>query len=157
MHSIQIVIGKPKNLEIISKQLNSDSGITITEIIPTTFDLAIGPVFLSDGSLLSSIDFSKNELALEEFQFLTKTLLTLIKNSSDSSGIGWVETECHGGSGDQWAALWHSGNLSLEPLKGDGSINKILSELGVPKSTDEDEFTSLGLGQVRQNNDFKKT
>lgn len=66
--------------------------------------------------------------------------------------LGYIETEYFGGIGGQGAVFYEDGKMTIAPTWEDGfsgTINRILSELGVKIIGYEDEFESIGLHRFR--------
>jgi hypothetical protein len=68
--------------------------------------------------------------------------------------VAQIETEYFGGLGGQSATAWRDGRVVFGPAKGEsGPINGALKLLGV-RCTNTDEFDAVGLGRVRQTEDW---
>ncbi|MEV0638964.1 hypothetical protein AB0I77_29270 [Streptomyces sp. NPDC050619] len=73
---------------------------------------------------------------------------------SSTRPVAYVEAEYFGGTGEQQAAVWNSGTLTLGPLHlpegsalpaGGGPISQALRYLGVRRAGAYDEFEAAGL------------
>jgi len=74
---------------------------------------------------------------------------------SQHGPVAYVETEYFGGTGEQAATVWESGNLRMPPTKApSGPINSALRIMGVSPGLMHDEFEAVGLGRNRNNDDW---
>jgi hypothetical protein len=82
---------------------------------------------------------------------------------SHTGAVAYVEAEYFGGTGEQHAAVWHHGNLTLSPphladrhpLPAAGSpISRALRYLGARAGGETDEFAAVGLDQHRRIEDW---
>jgi hypothetical protein len=82
---------------------------------------------------------------------------------SANGPVAYVEAEYFGGTGEQAAQVWDSGEVVLGPLRlgeeesfpATGSpISQALRRLGVAKDNHYDEFDALGLGRHRDTQDW---
>lgn len=64
--------------------------------------------------------------------------------------LAYLETDYFGGIGTQAGLLFEKGNMTVEPVEGEGTINYILERMGVYRERGKDEFDSLGLGNYRK-------
>jgi hypothetical protein len=82
--------------------------------------------------------------------------------ASTAGPVAYLETDYHGGTGVQSAALWIGGTAALKPiaLTSDAAgnrprptwpINAALRGLGIKATAGLDEFESFGLGNYRSN------
>ncbi len=74
-----------------------------------------------------------------------------------SKTVAYIRTDYFGGFGDQSAILYVNGKeiYNGDTELGSGSpINEALKLLGVERSSDNDEFDTIGLGGYRSNDDF---
>lgn len=95
---------------------------------------------------------------------LTTADMTFASRASSRTALAWIETEYHGGTGEQVAAAWIDGGLQMKPnLQREGErrpqslwpINMALRMLGVVvKAPARDEFESFDLDGYRSNDDI---
>ncbi|MFG2454750.1 hypothetical protein ACGFSG_35870 [Streptomyces sp. NPDC048512] len=88
---------------------------------------------------------------------------TLLAQWSAAGPIAYVEAEYFGGVGEQRAAVWADGSLSLGPLDEPSEkrfsrpvspISQALRRLGARRTLGDDEFGSVGLDRHRTNEDW---
>ncbi len=88
---------------------------------------------------------------------------TLLAQWSSAGPVAYVEAEYFGGIGEQRAAVWSDGSLTLGPLdepekkrfsRAVSPISQALRRLGARKSLGEDEFSAVGLDRHRNNEDW---
>ncbi|MFF4444825.1 hypothetical protein [Streptomyces sp. NPDC001502] len=82
----------------------------------------------------------------------------LLAEWSTAGPLAYVEAEYFGGVGEQHAAVWAGGAITLGPLHvqegqptppAGSPISQALRRLGVLTSATEDEFSAAGLGRHR--------
>ncbi|MCX4764991.1 hypothetical protein OG562_29280 [Streptomyces sp. NBC_01275] len=92
------------------------------------------------------------------FRFLPAALVHRLALWSHAGPAAYVEADYFGGVGEQQAAVWHEGRLTLGPLRveeeepfpAEGSpISQALRRLGVVAQAGEDEFSAVRLGRRR--------
>jgi hypothetical protein len=85
-------------------------------------------------------------------------LTDLLRRSSATGPIAYVEADYFGGVGQQASILWERGELVLGPLLDPpgppplleaGPISHVLRRMGVQRSPELDEFATVGLGRHR--------
>lgn len=88
---------------------------------------------------------------------------TLLARWSAAGPIAYVEAEYFGGVGEQRAALWADGALTLGPLdeptkqgpsRAVSPVSQVLRRLGARRSPGEDEFEAVGLDRHRNTEDW---
>lgn len=79
-----------------------------------------------------------------------------LKRLSRDSTVAYIETDYHGGDGEQSAVVARDGDIVYGPRRAPhGPINAALRYLGVRlKGKDLDEFDTLGLRRFRDNGDL---
>ncbi len=99
--------------------------------------------------------------------FFSSAISRLMEDHSANSQLAYVETDYFGGVGTQGGVLFQNGKITFGPASGEGTINRILSALGVQKECNrgnhileilglrknpgKDEFDTLELGRYRNN------
>ncbi|WP_333741173.1 hypothetical protein [Streptomyces sp. IBSBF 2806] len=87
----------------------------------------------------------------------------LLAQWSAAGPVAYVEAEYFGGVGEQRAAVWADGVLTLGPLDAPAKkwfsravtpISQALRRLGARRSLGEDEFEAVGLDRHRNNDDW---
>jgi hypothetical protein len=87
----------------------------------------------------------------------------LLAACSANGPVAYVEAEFFGGTGEQAAQVWDSGEVVLgplhlgenEPIPPTGTpISQALRRLGVTKGNHNDEFDAVGLGRHRDTKDW---
>ena len=119
-HCIQAVIGTHESIRTLTDNWNSAREIVLPQ--------GYGMVFLTS-SLFDDIT------ALRRYSLHTKLV--------------YCETDYSGGMGTQAGVFFENGKISIEPCSGEGTINRLLKELGVRCEAGMDAFDSLNLGQYR--------
>jgi hypothetical protein len=147
-HCVQAFIGTKTSLERIQQQYSA------SQVMELSQGMALLPML---DELYDAIPNEEStDLVDEHFQFLTPKIVELIIRFSKKEAVGYFETEYFGGAGDQGAILGKEGRIVFGPQGGDGSINSILSLMGVDAAGSFDEFTAVGLGRFRDNEDWIK-
>lgn len=91
---------------------------------------------------------------------LTPAAANWLHNISLSGPVAYIEDECHGGICGQASAVWDHGEVVLGPVCTDDepgdvrAVNQALKRLGVVRGPGQDEFLTLGLGNVRHTSDW---
>lgn len=67
--------------------------------------------------------------------------------------VGWMESDYHGGFGDQHAKYWVHGKKENVRSRSN-PVNEVLSNLGVVPSSKSDEWDTVGIGRYREENDI---
>jgi hypothetical protein len=89
----------------------------------------------------------------------------VLSDWSSDGPVGYVEAEYFGGFGNQRAALWVDGEVSVgplaveegEPFPKEGSpISQVLRHLGVKRGNQRDEFDAIGLGRHRHTSQWPR-
>lgn len=164
-HFIQCIVGSDTALEKIADNWIHAKRVRINlgySLIPLTNEL------LDDMNELANMGKEKSSAA---FQNLSKSVEHVLKESSYSERIGYMETEYFGGNGSQSAVSYFKGEVLSGPYvtlteengqnhyatpEGASAINSILRDLGVENRSDRDAFDLLGLGQYRSNQQLLK-
>jgi len=160
-HNINAIIGGRETLARLIEQFGSPKP---TEI---PFDLIIVPL---DEQRLDVLATS-TEPSFDGFTYLTPTMVAEIGRKLGAGPALYIETEYHGGTGGQGAALFNDGmlvwrrtestpsvdvsrpwlarlfRLRARPAK--SPISEGLANLGVVVSGDEDEFDRVELRKFR--------
>lgn len=63
--------------------------------------------------------------------------------------LAYVEASFFGGNGRQAAAVWEAGELVLESVVEENSLNRALARIGVARQSSHDEFAALELDRCR--------
>lgn len=91
----------------------------------------------------------------ETFILLDTGLKRLLAMASVSGVLAYLETDYFGGHGGQGAVVFENGRERMPPEWAESdTINRALRLIGVRASTSQDEFLVVGLGMVRNNDDF---
>ena len=91
----------------------------------------------------------------ETFLHLSDSFITALRELSRGGKICYLETDYFGGDGGQGACVFEHGTELMAPTWAEsGTINDALEMLGVKCNADEDGFDTIGLGTVRNNEDF---
>lgn len=89
---------------------------------------------------------------------LATTEIPNIRKFGEDKTIAKIETDYFGGSGHQTAKLFVNNKKIYD--KSDerdwaiSPINDVLKEMGVVRTSTQDEFDTVGLGKYRSNKDF---
>jgi|GEM_PF-790501 len=90
--------------------------------------------------------------AYDELDRLTEGLARLGARMSAMDGVIYVETDYHGGVGEQAAMAWHDGDVVWAPIRArDDAIGLVLGWVGVEVGRHYDEIEALGLDRHRHN------
>jgi hypothetical protein len=90
--------------------------------------------------------------AYDSLERLTDGLARLGARLSEMDGVIYVETDYHGGAGEQAAMAWHDGAVVSAPVRArDGAIGRVLAWVGVEGGGHYDEVEALGLDRHRDN------
>lgn len=141
MHIIRAFIGKENAIRKLA-----DNWLKEQIILPQGFALLfLTEDFFDDIEELTDI---KNSLD-NQFEFFTSSIAHIMEHHSFKSKIAYIETEYFGGVGGQGGVLYVDGKMTIPPTWENGIGGIILSELGVMKVKDDDEFDSIDLGRFR--------
>lgn len=95
--------------------------------------------------------------AVEKFEYLTPNLIDLLRSASKFAEFAYVETDYHGGTGGQGAAVFRKGDIVFGPASAENAINEALALLGVlVQPGSHDAFASVGLDRHRDNGDYRE-
>ena len=118
------------------------------------------------------VDLDVDEPMADNVSYLTPALAELAKRWSAETTIAYIESETHGGTGTQVAAIWRGAEVVWGPrytannaadadetfiLVTDPSeyaVNAALRELGVERRDAFDEYAALGLDAKRSTDDW---
>lgn len=123
------------------------------------FSLSRGFAFLPlDDENLEKVVGPTDDEPIGTWQYLTPSLIDLLRTASKIGGLAYVETEYFGGIGGQGAAVFLAGEITFDPQCAEqGVINKALALLGVSSHPEcVDAFEAIGLDRHRSNDDFRK-
>ena len=146
-HSIRAVLGP-----LLSIQKLAD-GWDCAEVIE--LPQGTGMVFLTDAFLdrIAERSGASGALCSPALSYLTAAADQFLRRASLRTRLVYLETSYFGGAGTQAGALYEDGQIQTAPRAGEGTINRLLRELGVRRSLGRDEFDSLGLGAYRRMED----
>jgi hypothetical protein len=91
-------------------------------------------------------------------QYLSRQLADLLRSTSQSAPVAYVEAQDELGVGGQSAIVWTDGKVVYGPdelvpgagwREGGGPIDGALRELGARRGAEGDEFIAVGLGRFR--------
>jgi hypothetical protein len=85
---------------------------------------------------------------------LTEGLARLGARMSEMDSVIYVETDYHGGAGEQAAMAWHDGGVMSPPVRARDAIARVLAWVGVESSDHYDEVEALGLDRHRDNDEW---
>jgi hypothetical protein len=125
--------------------------------------LALVPLVPEAVAILSPGDERIISLLMNEP--LPDGLTDLLRHSSETGPIAYVEAEYFGRVGQQASILCERGEVVLGPLLDPpepgpppthetGPINRVLRRMGVQRSPELDEFATIGLGRRRDTEDW---
>jgi hypothetical protein len=123
------------------------------------FSLAKGLAFMPlDRQNLDEITGLDAGKAVGDFSYLTGRLIELLRLASRVGDIAYVETDYHGGFGEQGAAVFRDGEMIGHPdWREGGPINDALSKIGVTHGTEAiDAFEAVGLPAFRSNESIRE-
>ncbi len=95
--------------------------------------------------------------AIGKFEYLSPKLIELLENASQNCALAYIETDYHGGTGGQSAAVFRNGKVVYGPISAErNAINEALGVLGVQANPGEfDRFETIGLQRHRHNEDYR--
>ena len=95
--------------------------------------------------------------AFGKFEYLTPTLIDLLREASKLAAFAYIETDYFGGIGVQGAAVFSDGEIVFGPANAEsGAINEALALLGViVRPGAHDAFAAIGLHRLRDNGDYR--
>ena len=143
-----------------SDKINSFAKKWLVSPIPLTKKISM--LYLTD-TLFDEITEKvglDNELPFGMFSTLNLSIISVLEEYSCDGKFAYFETDYAGGVGTQAAILYENGKqkhpvfftdiVEKDAIADDERpINKILKELGVQKTTEKDEFDSIGLRNYR--------
>ena len=142
-HQIQAVIGKREAIQVFA-----DCWVQ-ARVVDLPQDCAL--VYLTD-ALFDDITELFDELDRElpsPLALFTSAIRRALEEAARPGPLAYVETDYAGGYGTQAGILLERGQVTLGPLEGAGTINRLLETIGVWHRPGEDEFNALGLGRYR--------
>lgn len=149
-HSIRAIIGKHG----IMQRMAAD-WVDMKEIqLPQDY----GMIFLTDAllddimELLEATEMEPDD-GLDFFDRLAGSApvaAMLLRTYSFREKLIYVETDYFGGAGTQAGVLYENGKVAIGPQRGEGTIDRLLRELGVWCKPGQDEFDALDLGKYRR-------
>lgn len=142
-HMIRAFIGKDITMQTISENWVQAEKIKL----PQGFAL----IFLTD-YLFDDIEELFNEEKTYEYPFLkyfSKSINSFLSENSFNCQILYIETDYFGGYGSQAGVLFENGIMKEKPINGNGTVNRLLKNIGVYKEKGKDEFDSLHLYRFR--------
>lgn len=108
-----------------------------------------------DATFVDSVAIAHPTAEIDEFVLLTIGFRDVLTELSRFGPIAYIETEYHGGSGGQGAAVYANRDVLMEPQWSEcGPINLALKLLGVRRRILGDRFSALGLQRFRFNDDL---
>ncbi len=90
-----------------------------------------------------------------EFKFLTGTFRLFLRSLSIGGELAYLETDYFGGAGGQGTLICRNG-VEVMPPKWQSSrlINRALKEIGVRRNLFTDRLASIGLSDIRGNDEL---
>ena len=79
----------------------------------------------------------------------TSAIRRALEEAARPGPLVYIETDYAGGYGTQAGVLVEKGVVTLGPIEGAGTINRLLQAIGVWHRPGEDEFDALCLGRYR--------
>ncbi len=92
--------------------------------------------------------------AFDELERLTEGLARLGERMSAMDGVIYVETDYHGGAGEQAAVVWHTGDVVQGPSRSRDAIEDVLFWVDVERGDHYDAFEAAGLDRHRHNDSW---
>ncbi len=83
------------------------------------------------------------------FFHLPKGLVPALQALSENGTIVYVESEYHGGSGEQQGMAWKDGRVVMAPVESRSAVNSALRHLDFAIIPGKDRFDTLDLGRHR--------
>lgn len=90
----------------------------------------------------------------EEFVLLTDSFRLFLRSLSKGGQLAYIETEYFGGVGGQGAFVCRDGIEVIPPMWESNAINRALKEIGVRRRLLADRFATIGLGDIRGNDEL---
>lgn len=142
-HCIQAIIGRHESIQniidnwIFAQEIILPQGYAMVFMTNALFDDITGLYEVPDEECYPELDYFT--VAIEQF----------LQQHSLHTRLVYCETDYCGGVGTQGGVLYENGRISITPRRGEGTLNRLLRELGVWCEPGKDEFDSLCLGQYR--------
>lgn len=142
-HMIRAVIGKDNVMQAIAERW------VYAEMISLPQGYAL--IFLNDYLFddIEELINLKNTCHNPHLNYLTDSVICFLKEYSHGAQLVYMETDYFGGYGTQAGVIFENGEMTGEPMHGDGTVNHLLRLLGVRKQLLKDEFDSLELYKYR--------
>lgn len=144
-HCVQLVIGRGAAVEAFL-------ALWPARAVSLSDDWRAIPI---DGSLYDAIAASargpQRDPALD---MSPPGLEAALARASIMGALAYVETDYHGGQGDQSAGAWVDGRVRAMQ-RGHGAINSALAAIGVERDGDKDAFDTIRLGKRRSLEDYE--
>lgn len=148
-------------------------GYTIRAVLAKSEIFAPPPAWIADSRVIplaagiSMIPFSSKlceQFGTEEHPLLYKSydifwhlpedLVPELNALSESGVIAYIESEYHGGTGEQQAMAWKNGRIIMAPEETRWAINSALQHLDFEVLPGKDRFDTLDLGRHRSVDDW---
>ncbi|MDE6031400.1 MAG: hypothetical protein K2G32_07260 [Oscillospiraceae bacterium] len=141
-HCIRAIIGARDSVRRLAEDW-------LREVVELPQDF--GMILMTNGFLedLGELMEVSDDLCFPELENFTEEVKELIERYSFRTKLAYIETDYFGGVGTQAGVLYENGRITIEPRRGEGTINILLKELGVWHYSDKDEFDMLELGKHR--------
>lgn len=147
-HSIRVYIAKTEHLETGTRHLEHAQVVALEHgfsLLPVTDELY-------EEVCPQGQNRNERSESYEEFYELNPELERLGLALSEEGAVAYVETDYHGGVGEQASILWKHCETLIDPSCGFmGPINRVLAQMGIEATDDHDEFEELGLYRYRDN------
>ncbi len=146
-HCIHAIIG---NHESICKL--AGDWIRANEIeLPQGFGMILcTDELLDDIAELMETESESGEPCFPELDYFDVSVKELMERYSFRTKLAYIETDYFGGFGTQSGVLYENGKIAVAPKSGEGTINALLKELGIWRTSDKDEFDMLELWKYRR-------
>jgi hypothetical protein len=89
-----------------------------------------------------------------DFTHLPEALVPRLRELSRRGRVAYVESEYHGGQGEQRSIVWDGGETWSQAEENSFAIDSALRSLDVARTEDADRFDALGLGRHRSVDDW---
>ncbi len=144
MHYIRAFIGKSETVKKLAEAWSRT---------PISLPQDCSMVFLTDDLFNDITELFNEENILEnKLEYFASAIGSVMEEYSHQSMLAYIETDYFGGTGEQGGVLYVNSKIQIAPTReeGFGIINVILSEMGIYKSNEHDEFDSIELGNFRR-------
>lgn len=142
-HQIQAIIGKREAIQVFSDCWVRAGILNLPQ--------DCGMVFLTDALFddITKLFDGPDREEPSSLMLFTSAIRRALEEAARPGPLAYVETDYAGGYGTQAGILLERGQVTLGPLEGAGTINRLLETIGVWHRPGEDEFNALGLGRYR--------